>query len=338
MDNLSDRIRAANPEAAQPLPERVMAGLDDIMAGRRVPQRTTGSRERVTHRRWRSVALTGAGLSVVATLAIFAVVLVMVTRPQSAVAATPRPLQLTETESTVQTLREGVMSVSTSDVGVGSTRGATWEGWFLQLDADKPTATYIQPQRTQVEWNPDLSGTSRITAGAPMTSEGTSIHPIPTTADQPGTTLYEETWGPGELAVPYPKSPPEHAAAMREYLNSFLDEQGLADGDAATAGEYLFAVTALLQVWTLSDAAQRAVVQVLLEAPGVEVSGATTDRAGRNGIVLAVDPTSVDAGYRSQVVIDIERWRILAVERSTIAGIPDFHVPAGSITEYTLWR
>lgn len=338
MDNLSERIRAANPEAAQPLPERVMAGLDDIMAGRRIPQHTAASRERVTHRRWRLAALTGAGLSVVATLAIFAVVLVMVMHPQSAVAATPRPLQLTGTESTVQTLREGVMSVSTSGSGIASTPGATWEGWFLQLDADKPTATYIQPQRTQVEWNPDLSGTSRITAGIPMTPEGTSIHPIPATADEPGTMLYEETWEPGELAVPYPNSPPENAAAMREYLDSFLDEQGLTGGDTATASEYLFAVTALLQVWTLSDAAQRAAVQVLLDAPGVEVAGAATDRAGRNGIVLAVDSTAVDAGYRSQVVIDIERWRILAVERSTIAGIPDFSVPAGSITEYTLWR
>lgn len=336
MNNLSDRIRAANPDADRPLPERVLASLDDIMTGHRVPRRAEPSLEPSEHRRWRPATL--AGVSVVSLCVLIAVMAFVAIRPQPAVAATPTPLHLAATESTVETLREGAMNASIPSGSAGSTRGAAWEGWFLQLDADKPSATYIQPQRTEMEWRSDLSGTSRIIAGVPTTPDGVPLEEIPTTADTPGATLYEEQWETGELAVPFVDAPPDDSAAMREYLDRFLEEQGLSDGEGTAAGNYLFAATALLQVWTLSDSAQHAVVQVLLSAPGVEVTGAATDRAGRDGIALAVEPTELDAGFRSQVVLDIEHWRILAVERTTINGLPDFDIPAGSVTDYTLWR
>lgn len=334
LSKLSDRIRAANPEAGRPLPDHLLVALDDIMAGRRVPMRTA-RHPKAPRRRWGPA---GVGIGIAASFIVASVIVMVAVRPAPAVAATPPPLSINPTTSSVEQLREEANTTSTSPSSPRSSRGASWDGWFLQLDADQPASTYIQPQRTALSWNEDLSGWSHVVAGTPRMTDGTVTDPLPTGADVPGATLYEETWGPGEMVIPFRDAPPDQAADMKGYLDAFLDEQGLRNTSSPSAGEYLFAVTTLMQFWSLNDAAQRATIEVLLSAAGVEVAGVTTDRAGRAGTALDVEPTDLDSGYRILLVIDTENWRLLAVERITIEGIPDFGVRPGSVTDYTLWR
>ncbi len=334
MNNLSDRIRAANLEAGRPLPDHLAGALDDIMAGRRVPRRTAPNRKG-PWRRWRPVA---AGIGIAASFIVAAVVVMVAMRPAPAVAATPQPLSINPATSSVEQLHEEAMTATTSPSSSRSSRGASWEGWFLQLDAERPAATYIQPQRTELTWNEDRSGTSRVVAGTPTTSGGAVLDPLPDGAAVPGTTLYEETWEAGEMSIPFLEAPPEQPADMKAYLDAFLHDQGLSDASPSSAGEYLFAVTTLMQFWSLSDAAQRATVEVILGAAGVGVAGTTTDRAGRPGTVLDIEPTDLDSGYQTLLVIDTEHWRLLAIERISIEGLPDFGVRPGSVTDYTLWR
>lgn len=333
MNNLSDRIRAANPEAGRPLPDHLVDVLDDIMAGRRVPR--TAPKRPHPGRRWRPVV---AGIGIAASFLVAAVIVMVALRPSSALAVTPQPLSISPATSSVEQLREEAMTAAASPSSSRSSRGAFWEGWFLQLDAERPVAAYIQPQRTELTWNEDLSGTSLVIAGTPTTPDGAVADPLPAGAAVPGTTLYEETWEANEMVIPFLDAPPDQPADMKTYLDTFLYEQGVSTTSPPSAGEYLFAVTTLMQFWSLSDAAQRATVEVILNAAGVDVVGVTTDRAGRPGTVLEVEPTALDSGYRTLIVIDTEHWRLLAVERITIEGIPDFDVRPGSVTDYTIWR
>ncbi|HWK20938.1 MAG TPA: hypothetical protein VNR37_09265 [Microbacteriaceae bacterium] len=333
MDDLTRLLRENNPFRDAPLPERATRRLDDIISGRRETRHDVALPPFRSHR---TPALL-AGVAFVVTLVVVALVLVSV-RPQVAMAVTPNLLELRPTVTTIDTLREDLVKSPLNPRPTATSRGAQWEGWFIQLDADRPVATFIQPQRVQIAWGEDFSGSSRIVAGTPMAADGSVIEPVPAGAAVPGTTLYEETWGPGEYPVPFPEAPPEDAAGMRGYLDAFLASLGVTETGPRSAGEYLYALSSLMQFWTLGDAAQRAAIEVIVSAPGIQVAGETIDRAGRAGVVLDIAPTELEPGYRTQLVIDIQSWRLLAVERISIAGDPDFHIAPDSVTDYTLWR
>lgn len=336
MGDLSRRLRKANPHEGQPLPEHAVKTLDDLLTGRRTPQWDRSARSVSPRRVWRPLVLAGSGFA--AAVTVVAVIALVILRPVPAVAITPDRLPLEPTSWTVETLLEESMTGVPAPEVAESRRGAEWEGWFVQLDLDSPTATFIQPQRTQIEWNDDLSGTSRVIAGVPMSADGSPIEPVPASAEATGTILYEDSWAPGELVTPFPTAPPDDVDGMRAYLQAFLREQGGTDADAPSAGDYVLAVTSLMQVWTLSEAAQRAAITVVLDAAGVTVAGETTDRAGRSGVVLNTEPTDLQPDYRTRLIIDPASWRILAAETNTIDGLPDFGIPAGAVTDYTIWR
>lgn len=332
MDELSRRIREANPYAGQPLSPRAQQTLDDIMSGRRTPRLDSVPVQPPPRRAPVLIAL--SAFAITATLVLF--VAFAVVKPQAAFAVMPAPLLISPTDETLDMLREAVMSTPPHDSDVHSDRGAQWEGWYFQFD-DDTSRSYIQPERTQVTWRPDLSGSSRVTAGAPVDSFGAVIQPIPDGAAEPGTTLYEEIWGAGELLLPFIEIPPEDPNAMRAYLDSFLGDIA-ADPAHPRAEDYVMAITSLKQVWTLSPAADRAAIAVVLESAGVSVAGETIDRAGRAGILLDLEPADPSSDLRTQLIIDNHAWRILAVEATTSSGIPDYRIPPGSVTEYTIWR
>ena len=334
MDDLSKRLRGANPHAGQPLPAHALMTLDDLLAGRRVPER---DRANLPPRHYRRPLLV-----LVPSLATLGVILALMTlavvRPAPAAAVTPDRLPLAPTSWTVETLSEELMAPALTPSPSHSRRGAEWEGWFVQLEQDSPSAAFIQPQRTEFEWNEDDSGASRSIAGPPMSPDGTPIEPIPEAAARPGSVLYEDHWAPGELVTPFPVAPPDDVEGMRAYLKAFLKTQGGTRVDAPSAGDYLLALTSLLQVWTLGDSAQRAAIEVVLSAGDVTVAGETTDRAARPGVVLNTEPTELQPDYRTRLIIAPESWRILAVETNTVHGLPDFGIAAGAVTDYSIWR
>lgn len=334
MDDLTRLLRESNPFEQEQLSDREWEVFDDIVAGRRKPRRDVVA----PSVRVRRVPLFIAAVSFMVAVSLIAIVVLTFVRPHPALAVTPDPLSAESVAVTTQMLEEELMKPVSSPASTSSRRGAEWEGWFLQFDPDRPAATFVQPQRTQIIWDTDLSGVSRVIAGTPADAAGQAIEPIPDGSDEPGTTLYEVAWGPGELAVPFQATPPDEVDAMRAYLHGFLTAQGITDAVQPTAGDYAMAVFTLLQSWTLSDAAERAAIAVMLRSPGVTVAGTTTDRAGRDGMLLDLEPTHLDPSHRTQLVIDPVEGRLLAVEVTTTDGIPDFAIAPGSVTEYTFWR
>lgn len=189
-----------------------------------------------------------------------------------------------------------------------------------------------------VTWRADGSADSRTIAGEPVLADGVKVESPPSGTITPGSVISETTWQPGEFVVQFAEPPPATAAEMRTYLRAFLDS-ALGSTNVRTGAEYLLAVTRLMQEWTLSEAAQRAAIEVLLAAPGTRIAGGTTtDRAGRSGLVLDFKPTDYDPAHQDRLVIDVTQWVILAHERSYVGGIETLNVRPGSVTDYTIWR
>jgi len=73
---------------------------------------------------------------------------------------------------------------------------------------------------------------------------------------------------------------------------------------------------------------------IVTGAAGIELTGSTTDRDGRFGLVFAL-PAEARAGGRSQsfLIIDPERPRLLSVETVTVEDPGD----PSRVAEYTIW-
>jgi len=343
MDELSRRLRASGPNGHAPLPDRAQATLENILVGDGAPSvRTPVPSRRGTKRG--PVLIFGAGLAVTAT--VLALVLVSFLRPATALAVTPNALTLHSTSWTIESLRKQLEADSAGSMDSGnpeiraneSSRGATGDGWYIQLDPDQPLSTYIQPQHIQLKWNPDFSGSSQITAGAPQSAHGKPLDSIPEGAAQPGTILSSDSWSAGEFDPQFKNEPPLSVDAMRSYLAEYLGGPSSDGGVAWSAGAYTYAVESLMQVWTLCVDAERAAIQVILSAPDVEVEGKTTDRFGREGVALAMQDSNFFPERRVQLIVDPANWKILAIEYSTSAGLPEFNIPAGAVIEYSIWR
>ncbi|MBO9627530.1 MAG: hypothetical protein J7484_14305 [Microbacterium sp.] len=336
MDELSRLLRAGNPFARETLTSAERQVLDDIVAGKRVPRDSSGAASvRSGSARRAPLLLLGGAFSIVAAIT---VVLLIVTRPHTAMAATPAPLSIRPTAMTLESLREQVM-VGIDDAPSGvSRRGAVSDGWYSQLDASHPAATFIQPQTSEVIWNEDDSGVLRTIAGAPMRPDGSRIEPVPVGAADPGSTVYETVIGPGEFLTYFTGPPPEEPGAMRDYLTAELIARGWPSSSTFTSAEYVDSTLALMQTWTLSDAAQRAVIAVILQSDGLRLLGETTDRAGRDGLLLEVGPTDALMGHLLHLVIDPKTWRILASEDISINGSAEYRIAPGAVMGYTLWR
>ncbi len=335
MDDVTRRLRDANPYAQAGLSPRALQVLDDITAGRRQPSEPQTSRTPVRRMGRLSGAVAASAFTLVAI--VIAVVSGVLIAPHPAVAVTPVPLTLRATEWTVDALRDALETTEPA-VGQPSERGAAWEGWYLQLDTEHAEWTFIQPQRVRIDWRDDLSGSTRIVAGAPVDRHGEALTALPDEVTRPGSVISEMAYGAAEFVSPFPDVPPESADAMRSYLDVYLDTD-VSSSKEHTSADYAFAVLTLAQFWTLSDAAQRAAIEVILSASGAQVEGTTTDRAGREGVVLDVGSLESAPFRRDQLVIDPAAWRILAHEQIYLGGLADPMLPpAGSVTQYTLWR
>jgi len=269
-------------------------------------------------------------------VALLVVLVVVIDRP-AAVAATPDPLIVEDTGWTLSSLQKEVMMTDSAAPSPTSKLGVSYEGWYLQMD-EWAAQNLIQPQRIASEPGPDGSGMTVVRAGAPVSSDGNMISPLPKDAVAPGTVLSETSWKVDEYSAAFPMSPPDNAEAMQEYLEDYLRRQGAEVHDPVAAGDCLVAAVTLLQTWTLDAAAQRALIDVLLNAPGVGVIGGATDRAGRAGVILDVAPGVLgNPAFREHLIIDPTAWHVLAVESIAVDSIPEYNVPAGAVTSYTIW-
>lgn len=340
MDDLTRRIIKANPYPDRTLPGNGEEILRRILADADAADRVIRAPSARPSAFGRYLALSSAAVIIV----VLTVVAILVFEQRPAGAALPEPLAAHPVAVTVNDLRKEIqMAVSAQHTG-RSHPGYRLEGWYHQFEQGVPVKTFIQPQRVETVANPDGSGVTRIYAGTPLSSEQREITQLPVDALIPGTLISETVWEPGSLLGDFPEAPPEQTYGMRAYLREYLagSEAPVADEyppDEYTSGDYAFAVSSLMQTWTLSDAAQRAAIDVIIGADGVEIAGSALDRAGREGLLLDLAPgVTHAAGTRDQLVIDTGSWRILAAETLTIDGIPEQGIAPGSVTAYTLWR
>lgn len=333
MDDLTRRLREANPYADRKLPESGERLLRDLQTRER--NRPLSAAEPGTARRPRYIVL--FVLSVAVTVLLLSTV-GLFARPHAAIAVTPQPLPVRPITITSEGLLKEIRSAASPSLQA-SNLGYVVEGWYFQYDSDAADGQYIQAQRIESDINPDGSGITRIFAGTPVDEHGTPLSPPPDDAPKPGALLEEMPAAPGELLTMFAMQPPETADRMRLYLDRYLASSGMEPAGDYGAGDYASALGTLMQTWTLSDAAQQAAIEVILTSDGVKIAGSTVDRIGREGILLDLAPATFSSQEsHDQLVIDTQNWRVLASETISIDGSPEFNISPGDVTSYTIWR
>lgn len=334
MDDVTRRFRDANPYRDGRLPASAEPSLASILDRERLQAPQSQGPPSKSRRRL-PVLLSGA--AALAVLLIASMMAVLLPSPK-AMAVAPQQLPTQPTTQSISDLRTEV-SMSGGVAGETSRLGSSLEGWFFIFDVDNPSSGFVQPQKREVIANADGSGVSRLYAGTPVDAFGTALEPLPEGASQPGSMLEELDWGEGELFGGFPEAPPENPELMRDYLNKYLHLSGFPTDVSYGAAEYAQAAVSLLQTWTLSPAAERALIATVLSGDGAEVSGSTTDRAGRPGLLIELGRGTHQAeGVSEQLVIDTKAWKILAAETILTDGNPESLLPSGSVISYTLWR
>lgn len=333
MDDITRRFRDANPYRDGRLPSSAEPTLAKILEYERPTTDVQASSTRT--RRKLPVLLSGA--AVLAVLLITSMVAVF--QPaHKALAVAPNPLPTRPATQTIDDLRAEVSMSDTPTEG-SSKLGSSLEGWYFIFDVDSPASTFIQPQKREVIANPDGSGVSRLFAGTPVDANGIVITPVPSGASEPGSLIEELKWGAGELYGGFTETPPETTEAMKGYLNRYLHLNGFPTDTTYGAADYAQAAVSLLQTWTLSPAAEKALIAVVLSGDGVGVRGSTVDRAGRAGLLIELGRGTHQAeGVSEQLVIDTKSWKILAAETISTDGNPEMQLSPGSVISYTIWR
>lgn len=333
MDDISRRIRQANPHKEGDLPEsgrRLLRTLEAEHGWQPVQQAKQRSF-------WAPVFALSA---VAAVLVLTAFVVIGMFPGGSSVehAATPQPLEVEPNADSLADLQRQIQLTQFHGASE-SVRGFRLTEWHLQTTDEASAAGFIAPRVLEASFDENGVGVLRVYAGTPLYEQQNPVLPLPEGIPEPGALLDETTWDAGELFATFPDPPPDTALEMRRYLEGYLVTRQPAENLEFNAGDYGSAIIALMKTWTLSDSAQRAAIEVLLHAEGTGLSGSTFDRDGRAGALLELAAgSSSDGENRNQFIIDTSTWQILAVETTSVAGIPKRGVPPGAVVAYTVWN
>ena len=348
MDNLSRRIRDANPYADGTLPQSAEAGLQQIYRA----ARTNGARAAQERRQRTGPWRVGVPLLLSGVLALVVAISVSnaLTEPERAAALVPDNLAIHPISLSLEDVRDklrdepdGRHDRPGAEGSPASHRGYTAEEWSYRFNQHRPAERFVQAQIVESVVAADGTSEITVTAGQPTGLDGRLFETMPEASSLPGTILHKHTRSAEEMNASFPGEPPEEEAAMRAYLTEFLGGQPQSRANPQySALEFSEAAQALLKSWTLSPAAERALIAVLVNGEGASIGGGVTDRAGREGVMLSFErlrDTGVDdGGVTQQLVIDIENWRVLASEHTSTRSDPDLALPVGAVLSYTMWR
>lgn len=210
------------------------------------------------------------------------------------------------------------------DAGGDATRRASFEGWYLQTDVDDQTGR-ISPQRHDVVWDVDLSGTVTVTAGETYPTDGAED------VSDPGSVIQYDEYSAGEMPILFTAEPPSTVDEMSEYL-------ALALGAPATdAASYLSAARVLLSEWTLSGEQHAALLDGLARLPRVQVAGDVVDRLGRPGVALRVT-SSASQHFEYLAILSADTGKLIAIETIYLGGLDELRVSSPSVTDYIAWK
>lgn len=280
-----------------------------------------------TRRRPAFVTWGSAAAVVVLVLAIVTGVLWMPSSPASAL--TPQPLAFTViSDDASQVIAQARQRLTDGTGPAEPERRSLSLGWYFSGSPDEAEATVFRREWVDVRWNADLSGSVVTTAAEATNAAGDTV---PAGEPTPGTVVGDLTFVQNQFAPLSPTPPEPTVDAMRALV---LTSTGA--GDQLTAGDAMLGARALLGEWTLTGPQQAALLEVVGQAPGLRVVGTAFDRLGRPVVGLAAVPSGLTTS-ESTLLLSADTGRIVGFESALLADSDTLKLPAGSITDYTLW-
>lgn len=280
-------------------------------------------------RRRPALAWTSAAAAVVVILTIVTGVLWM--PGTSASALTPKPLVYTAVPSgtgAAEVIAQAQERLAAGEGEVAAERRSLSLGWYFSASPDGAEATVFRREWVDLRWNEDFSGSVVTTAAEATNADGDTV---PNVDPVPGTVVGEMRYVRNQFRPLSPTPPDASAEAMRALLTTATGAT-----EALNAGDALVGVRSVQGEWTLSNAQQSALLDVVAASPGLRALGTTEDRLGRAVVGLAGIP-SVTANTEVTLLLSTETGRIVGFESALIDANTDLDLPAGSLTEYALW-
>lgn len=249
-------------------------------------------------------------------------------------AATPALLQIAPIDADLNQVLGRARQQLVAEPDRPAERRSDSEGWYLETEVDEAerATSVVAPQVTLVEWNQDLSGRIRVTAGeAYLPGDGRHYPPADAAAPPAGTVLLDDRFPAGGMPLIFPQEPP----AATEPMRSYLEAGGAVPAEGAMS--YVSAVKSLLNEWTPSPRQQATLLQLIGGFDEVEVAGETVDRLGRPAIALHIASPGTPY-WEYLLLIGRDSGRILALEDIYVGGIAGFDLPAPAVASYRAWR
>ncbi len=315
------RLDPARTPVDAPIP------LDAERRMREIVGRPPVARPRAAARRRPVLAWTSAAAAIVVILTIVTGVLWM--PAPSASALTPTPLVYTSTPADpIEAIDAARAQLVRDDDGVVAERRSLSLGWYFSASPDGAEATVFRREWVDLRWNENFSGSIVTTAAEATNADGDTV---PAGEPTPGTVVAESRYVQNQFRPLSPTPPTPSVDAMRELLRTAVGAEG-----ELTAGDAIIGARTLLGEWTLDDAQQSALLQVVAEAPGLRALGTTRDRIGREVIGLGGLPTP-PSNADVTLLISADTGRIVGFESALVDANTDLDLPPGSLTEYALW-
>ncbi|MFV0434073.1 MAG: hypothetical protein ACK5LO_08850 [Leucobacter sp.] len=327
-DLLSNLLRNADPGSVKrgdPLSEHGRRELAKYEA--QEAALTHSSRRRSTfsvRRLWRPLPLATSGaLLVLLIVSLFAVTSVL--RPAPAIALTPPLLELASVPRVTPELLKEMENMRRNGSPPGSTIRA--QSWALNTSIGEDGAiesSVTEPQWSETTFLADGSVHYRLVTAAPFPGQNEDGLP------EPGMVLVDEVFLPGDWDNPVEEEPPTEVKDVAKFLMGLTGEHTL------TTGQTIREISAIMSNTILSPEQEAALIGHLSKLDGIKVSGSTTDRLGRAGIVFS--STDRDPGQvEDRLILSPHSGQILAAETLYI-GSDRTDITSPAVIDYTAWE
>ncbi len=303
---------ARTPVDAEP-PARLFALGERLKAEQLVRDRAR-TRRRGVRVAW---AVSLASLVVVAAIAVSSVLMM-----PAAQASTPTPLTFHSPAAEHQIIADAVKKLAAQDGVAAPERSVREVSWAISIEDGKISGPVV-PQIVELDWNADLSGVSTIIKGRTEDPVDGHVGRVVPTDEE----ISKQKFATGEFGVPSPDSPPATVAGVSEMLTMF----GMPEHP--TAGQLVESMVTVMDYWTLSDAQQAVLLEMIGQTGEGRSLGRSVDRLGRDVEGLRID--SATSGLTHAVLISAETGRIVGVETQRTTA--EEGIPADTVVEYRMW-
>lgn len=273
--------------------------------------------------------------------AVVALIVVLVVNPFApagpAAAKGLRPLTFTPVSLSLDEQLDAAQEMLAVSAGPAEpVRQGVTVAWYAHVTMDGPDeGTVISPEVMTITWNEDLSSNMHVTVGRGYRpgDEGIEI-PVREGLPAVGTVVRDDDFTAEEMGYSDSSMPAylEEGSSLEFYRDAFERMRGEQPSGAATA---LQQTGDFLRNWTLTNAQEANILEVLRTQPGLELLGSTTDRAGRDVFGLAA---ASDTGMHEVVMlVSLETGRIVGTEVTYLGHDEEIPIPTNSVMSYELW-